>query len=182
VNDELRLIYQADQADRRNVGRDRDLPERDRVRRERVDELIAAGAVDSPDDWFRAAMVFQHGSERPHFWRAHLLARRAADAGHAQARWLVAASYDRWLLAGGQPQHYGTQYLIRDGRRVLADLDPRTTDAERALWDVPPPHTGRPNAEVLSRAGRRPGGAGDWAGGGHRLRRARSADGAQPEG
>jgi hypothetical protein len=38
----------------------------------------------------------------------------------------------------GLPQKYGTNY-VSDGRRQrLWDVDPATTDDERALWDVPP--------------------------------------------
>jgi hypothetical protein len=45
---------------------------------------------------------------------------------------------DRWLLHRGLPQRFGTQYLdLGDGWR-LYEVDPATTDEERAAWDVPP--------------------------------------------
>lgn len=50
----------------------------------------------------------------------------------------MAAAYDRWLMRQGRAQKYGTQYLIRDGRWVLYEVDPATTDAQRARWNVPP--------------------------------------------
>ena len=38
----------------------------------------------------------------------------------------------------GKPQKYGTNYVY-DGREDrLWDVDPTTTDEERAQWDVPP--------------------------------------------
>jgi hypothetical protein len=38
----------------------------------------------------------------------------------------------------GRPQKYGTNYIY-DGREDrLWDVDPLTSDAERAEWDVPP--------------------------------------------
>jgi hypothetical protein len=38
----------------------------------------------------------------------------------------------------GKPQKYGTNYIY-DGRKDrLWDVDPSTTDEERAEWDVPP--------------------------------------------
>ena len=50
---------------------------------------------------------------------------------------MAAAAYDRWLVYQGRPQHYSTQY-VSDGRRQrMWDVDPTTTDAERAAWDVP---------------------------------------------
>jgi hypothetical protein len=84
-------------------------------------------------------MVFQHGERLEHFWRAHELALKAAELGHPQpARWLAAAAYDRWLMCQGQPQKYGTQYIAEEVYWKLSDIDPATTDTERAAWGVPP--------------------------------------------
>jgi hypothetical protein len=58
VNQELHDLFDGDQADRRG-----ELPA-DLRRRRRVEQLLAQGAVTDPDDLFRAAMVFQHGSDR----------------------------------------------------------------------------------------------------------------------
>lgn len=70
--------------------------------------------------------------------RAHQLAKRAAELGSTQpARWLAAAAYDRWLMTGGRPQKYGTQYRSADGHWVLHEVDPATSDEERTRWDVP---------------------------------------------
>jgi hypothetical protein len=49
-------------------------------------------------------------------------------------------------MTGGLPQKYGTQYRSVNGRWVLHEVDPTTTDEERARWDV------RPLAEALRRA------------------------------
>lgn len=52
---------------------------------------------------------------------------------------LAAAAYDRWLVHQGKPQKYGTQYRSDDGEAFrLEEVDPATTDEERAEWDVPP--------------------------------------------
>src|SRR6266704_739264 len=80
------------------------------------------------------------------FWKAHELAMRGAELGHPTCRWLAAAAYDRWLMNQGKPQKYGTQYVTREGRWVLYEVDPTTTDAERGDWNVPP------LAESLQRA------------------------------
>lgn len=137
MNDELWLIYLADRADRRHIVDDATVPERDGRRRDRVDQLIAAGALSSGLDYYHAAMVFQHGSKRWHFWRAHVLAIRATELGHPDAWWLAAASYDRWLISAGLPQRYGTQYRIQDGQRILVRCDSGSNDAEQTRWDVP---------------------------------------------
>jgi hypothetical protein len=136
VNQELGALFDQDQADRRGEL-PADLDERDE-RRRRVEQLLAEGTVVDPDDLFCAAMVFQHGTDRTHFLRAHELAKRAAELGSTRpARWLAAAAYDRWLMTGGLPQKYGTQYRFAKGRWVLHEVDPTTSDEERARWDVP---------------------------------------------
>jgi hypothetical protein len=146
VNQQLLALFEEDQADRRGELPD-DLHRRDERRRRRVERLLARGAVTDPDDLFCAAMVFQHGSDRAHYRQAHELARRAAELGSTRpARWLAAAALDRWLMAGGLPQKYGTQYRSVGGRWVLYPVDPATSDEERARWDVPP------LAEALRRA------------------------------
>jgi hypothetical protein len=148
VHQELQALYEEDQADRHGEL-PADLSERDQRRRHRVEQLLAEGTVVDPDDLFCAAMVLQHGADRAHFQRAHELAKRAAELGSTRlARWLAAATYDRWLMSGGLPQKYGTQYRFANGRWVLHEVDPTTTDEERARWDVPS------LAEALRRADR----------------------------
>jgi hypothetical protein len=146
VNQELCALFDEDQADRRGEF-PADLYERDERRRHRVEQLLAQGTLADPDDLFHAAMVFQHGPDRASFLRAHALAKRAAELGSTRpARWLAAAAYDRWLMTGGLPQKYGTQYRSANGGWVLHEVDPTTSDEERARWDVPP------LAEALRRA------------------------------
>jgi hypothetical protein len=147
VHQELRALFEEDQADRRGEF-PTDMYQRDERRRRRVEELLAQATLTDPDDLFHAAMVFQHaGGDRACYLRAHELAKRAAELGSTRpARWLAAAAYDRWLMTGGLPQKYGTQYRSANGRWVLHEVDPTTSDEERAHWDVPP------LAEALRRA------------------------------
>ena len=144
-NRELLALFVEDQEDRRGELR-AGLLERDRTRRQKVDELIAANAMKEPEDFFHAAMVFQHGETLEDYRRAYELAKRGAELGHRGARWLAAAAYDRWLMRQGKPQKYGTQYVSEGERWRLWDVDPATTDAERSEWNVPP------LAEALRRA------------------------------
>jgi TPR repeat protein len=114
---------------------------RDRTRRgqaqEAVERLREASDV-SPRDVYHAAWLFNHGETPADALRAHEWALEAAEAGHDRARWLAAASYDRWCMYEGRPQKYGTQFVPDGVRYRLWDVDPDTTDAERARWDVPP--------------------------------------------
>jgi hypothetical protein len=63
---------------------------------------------------------------------AELAALFAADRGYAPARWRAAASYDRWCMYEGRRQKYGTQFVPDGVRYQLWDVEPATTDAERA--------------------------------------------------
>ncbi len=139
-SDELEGIYAADQRDRQEspidwsiVGR------RDRERRERVAELIAAGEVRCPVDLYRAALVFQHGYSPRHYLLAHILAGSAAFQGHEPALKLSAMTLDRYLRRVGQPQVFGTQLTKMPGE---TDFTPEPFDRQllpdwlRALYNV----------------------------------------------
>jgi hypothetical protein len=152
MNEELRALFERDQADRRAGPPGAALRERDRARRRRLDALLAAGAVRTPEDHYHAAMLLQHGETPAEVWRAHELAGRAAALGYRPGRWLAAAAYDRWLMYQGRPQRYGTQYRAAGGRWCLWAVEPGTTDAERAAWDVPPLAALEARAEALTRA------------------------------
>ncbi len=148
MNQELRDLFVADQTEPRgDIGPDTpeywQMRERDAQRRQRVSELLAQGEVSAPDDFFHAALIFQHGETLEEIWQAHELARKAAEMGATQSmgpkdsRWLAAAALDRWLMYQGKPQKYGTQF-VPDGKRWrLWDVDPDTSDAERAANHVP---------------------------------------------
>lgn len=136
----------------------RALRERDRERRARALDVIAElrgrGERDVPSDadLYHAAWLFNHGETPDDARQGHELAREAAERGHAHARWLAAASYDRWCMYDGRPQLYGTQFVPDGVRYRLWDLDPSTTDAERAAWNVPPLAEQLARAEALTRA------------------------------
>jgi hypothetical protein len=148
---ELTRLFEDDQRDRSATELPSDLSGRDRIRRAAVMRHIDDSRMCTPGDFFHAAMVFQHGRIPDHHQLAFELARRAADAGHHQARWLAAAAMDRWLMHQGLAQKFGTQYLDQGGGWVLYDVDATTTDDERAAWDVPPLAEAYRHADELNR-------------------------------
>jgi hypothetical protein len=113
-NAELKQIYDADQSDREGkIGAPVDwekISPHDAARRKRVRELLDAGAVVTGKDYELAAMVFQHGDGTDDILFAHILAMTAMGKGDKDARWLAAASLDRFLQRAGQPQVFGTQF------------------------------------------------------------------------
>ena len=138
-NERLREIYEADQADRQGEVNWEVVHKRDSLRQEEVSALLEASAVKTAKDYFRAAMIFQHGGDSPSYRRAHELAKKAAalDSDLSHAEWLSAASWDRYLLSVGKPQIYGTQYLILKGTWYVQPFDTtQVTDEERRRLGV----------------------------------------------
>ena len=148
MNEELRAMFEADQSDRRDrpaydTPAHWEMCRHDAERRRRVSELLAEEKVTTADDYFHAALIFQHGETLDDIWQAHELAEQATELGASismgfkDSRWLAAAALDRWLMYQGKPQKYGTQF-VPDGKRYrLWDLDPSTTDEERAAHHIP---------------------------------------------
>jgi hypothetical protein len=151
-NEELRALFADDQADRQGEMHPQVFA-RDAARRRRVSELMHAGALRSGEDFLHAAFIFQHGSALEDYWQAHELALQAVELGQPHpARWLAAATYDRWLMHQGMPQKFGTQYLMRAGRWALHEVDPLTSDEERARWDVQSLAAALQRAEEMNRS------------------------------
>lgn len=132
-NLQLEELFQADQKEREQVydspESSRDLRERDRQRRKRVYAMIELKEVNTKKDLYHAAVVLHHGEEPNDFLTAHRLAAVSAMMGHRGARWLFAASLDRYMMSANLPQVYGTQFeynpKIRryELRLPMADVD-----------------------------------------------------------
>jgi ketosteroid isomerase-like protein len=143
LNAELARLYDEDQGDRAMAYDKIDWAQvnpRDEARRKRVDEIIAAGGARAADDYYHAAMVYQHGNKPDEIQRAHDLAVKAVelDPSHDSAKWLAAAAEDRKLMYEYKPQKWGTQYKKIDGKWVVWPVDPAITDEQRDAWNVPP--------------------------------------------
>lgn len=110
----LQELYQADQKDREKVydtaASVTGLKKNDTKRRGMVGEMMSQGQVNTANDLYHAGVIFLHGEQSKDFLTAHRLSTLAAIMGHKPARWLTAASLDRFLVTMGQPQIYGTQF------------------------------------------------------------------------
>ena len=138
---ELATMFAADQAARRGENIDwAVVSAQDAERRDAVMAILNAGGIRTAQDYYNAAMIFQHGDSEDDIRLAHSFATIAASSGNTSAaNWLKAASWDRLMLRYEQPQWYGTQY-VRDesGRWVLYEVHPdAVTDEQRAAWSVP---------------------------------------------
>ena len=154
ANAELARIYQDDQKDR-EAGEKIDwtvVGKRDEERLKRTREIAAQGGLREADDYFRAALVFQHSPETADYAQAHQWCLKALelDPDLPSARWLAAATEDRYLMDQGKPQRYGTQYKKVEGKWILWEVDPAVTDEERAKWEVPTLAEARKQAATMN--------------------------------
>ena len=150
-NEEVARLYREDQADRQSQdGKQIDwqvVGPRDEARRKRVVEMFNAGDLKTGRDYFQAALIFQHGNRPEDYLLCHELCVTAVfKAGSAEtaswvgtAKWLAAASEDRFLLSIGRGQRFGTQFTSggRNQPWHLDKIDPGVSDNIRKIWGVP---------------------------------------------
>lgn len=149
VSQELRRLAEAQLSDLESDEPERF--ERGRERRVRVMTLYKANVIEDAEDFYFAALIMLYGDEAKHHDLARQLAQRAADDGEQRAWSVVAAAWDRSLLARGMPQRFGTQFVRENGRLSLGSIDPRITDAQRAMYGVLPLWVQRQHLEQLQR-------------------------------
>ena len=142
---ELARMYAEDQADRKpEEGKEIDwtvVAPRDEARLARVKELCQGNALQAPMDCYYAAMILQHGVDPEDYLLAHELCVVAASRGIEQAKWLAAASEDRYLLAIGRKQRFGTQFTRKsDEPWSLGDMDGGLPDGIRIALNAPALH------------------------------------------
>ena len=134
----LVAMYEADQAERRTG---RLSPENDRLRLARVKALLAADSITAGPDYYHAAMVLQHSTDRTgrDHLLAHVLSTLAAVKGHEEGRWLAAAALDRFLVFNQMEQFFGTQFERDDqGQWRPGHTDPGRTERLRTEFHIPP--------------------------------------------
>lgn len=143
-NPELTRLMDEDQADR-NRGDAKSIDwkivgPRDAARLKRVKELYAQNKLQTGGDYYHAAMILQHGDVAEDFLLAHELCVVAISKGDRRAKWLAAASEDRFLMNIDRPQRFATQFRC-DGlpncEYRLYKLDAGVTDELRKGLDVP---------------------------------------------
>lgn len=111
VNAELQRMYEADQAARQTADIDWSvLSVEDDARKRRVNELIDSNKLSTSQDYYNAAMIFQHGGDTIASGMAVRMMTRAIELDSSRNKWLLAAAIDRDLMRRNQPQIYGTQY------------------------------------------------------------------------
>lgn len=129
----IKELLDADQADRRGAMSLSDaqwkaISDRDTERRRIVHQMLDSGALKTGEDFEDASVIFQHGDKPQDYLLAHVLATTAMAKGDANARWIAAATLDRYLQSIKQPQVFGTQYK-------WTEMKPKPHGATQAPYD-----------------------------------------------
>lgn len=142
-NEELWQLFQADQREHNRTDDQivdlSTVSARDIDRLDRVKQLYREGKIRTGADYFYAALILQHSHDSiEDYLLAHEFCVISIIQGYNRARWLAAATEDRFLISRGQPQRFGTQYRVDDeGGWQLYEVDPDVTDGLRQSMDVP---------------------------------------------
>ena len=142
-NAELARLFDEDQADRMPPPGKTidwvDVGKRDQARLARAREMYRGDQLRAGADYFNAAMILQHGGEPADYLLAHELCVVAIAKDHAGAKWLAAASEDRFLRSLERPQRFGTQYSSSGPNMPfrLAPVEEGVTDALRKEFNAP---------------------------------------------
>jgi len=121
-NKRLAQLFNDDQSPRLSGQMNKQIAVEDSIRRIEVADMLDKGLVKSGHDYYRAAMIMQHGTNSDDYEKAHELTKKALTNKqvHPMAPWLYAATKDRLLLSQGKPQWYGTQGVIwKKGKMTL---------------------------------------------------------------
>ena len=143
-NAELAKMYDEDQGDRTPAATGKPIDwkvvgPRDRQREARVKTLYESGALRTGKDYYRCAMILQHASKSEDYLLAHEFCVVALAKGERSARWLAAATEDRYLMNLKLPQRFGTQYFSSGPNQPtrLHEVVPGVSDALRRELEVP---------------------------------------------
>ena len=114
---------------------DKEVPKRDEARREQARILLAKPGHNG-EDYYYAAFIFQHGQKSEDYLFAHILATEAVALGYSRAKWISAATLDRYLEQIGQKQVFGTQFVGENYAYYLQhQKDPDLQQKYKALTD-----------------------------------------------
>jgi hypothetical protein len=126
----MRKLYEQDQKDFANSDRAKF--------REQVQRLMSEGKIQSAEDYYYAAFIFQHGLKPSDYLYAHVLAVTAVSKGLHNAMWLCGATLDRYLQSVQLAQIFGTQFgsLFSDRDDQEPYDKEMLSDEIRAMWCV----------------------------------------------
>lgn len=141
-NTVLKSLYEQDQHERESTNWEsveevQLLSEADIKRQAHAMYLLENSLLSTHQDYYHAAMLFHHSDTVRDLALAVTLSMISMNMGNNDGKWLYARALDRFLLKIGQPQKFGTQFDLSEGKWVLCIHNKDTTDEERKQYDVP---------------------------------------------
>jgi len=130
IQKELAEISQQDQDDRMTPNPN--MTDNDTKRRIRVAAIAAEACLKDKDDYFNAAVVFQHGNLPEHYMQAIIYSNKSMELGHPVGEGMRQVAFDRYLMSLGYKQIFGSQ--------VTAPASYKQVESEKdtipCLWPV----------------------------------------------
>jgi hypothetical protein len=130
-NPRIKELADQDQADRDDSKGPIDWSKvalRDQARQKEARHMLDVGEILTDTDYANAGILFQHGQKPEDYLLAHVLAMGASVRGNVDARWLFAATLDRFLNSISRPQIFGTQFEF-DPTVLHSEITPNKQDA-----------------------------------------------------
>ncbi|TSC64055.1 MAG: hypothetical protein G01um101491_380, partial [Parcubacteria group bacterium Gr01-1014_91] len=129
ISAELKEIFDADQADRKDMEGNwknsdpvKNILEKDAIRLRRANEIYeehkSGNLTMTGEELEQLAFLFQHSNKIDDYRKAMELGNAAGEEG----KWIAAAAEDRWLISKGEKQRWGTQFTHdNDQAPMLSD-------------------------------------------------------------
>lgn len=106
--------------------------------RKEIIAMLKKGEIKTSDDFYRAAMLFQHGKDFKSYALAVTFAAISGHLGEPWGRSLYVMALDRFLLSINQKQHFGTNFEKVKGKWRLSLYNKKTSDFERQFYLIEP--------------------------------------------
>lgn len=133
----LEELYQADLADALAISQGEKVKDQSVARAKEVLKLEGKGELCTGDDRFWGAMVLLQATHEDAAAMAYHLGEHLVQERYPRGPWLAAVAYDRWAVANGSLQFYGTQTRTADGKTCLYWVDPEFPDERRKSYGHP---------------------------------------------
>lgn len=128
----------------------------DEQRRNQVADILQRGELHTAQDYYHAAMIYQHGGSIDSIRMAYSLATLSSmlDPANKSAKWLSAAAWDRMMMTLGKPQWYGTQFQCpydTNACELYVIDESAVTDEDRKNLGVPTLTESRARAKLMTK-------------------------------
>jgi hypothetical protein len=136
VSTELAEMWKADHAER-DTG-SADLEKNDATRIKTARKLMSKGEVCTPQDHYHASLLLFRSNKADDLSLAYNAAKEAMMHHVPSSPYVVAITFDKWRIARGLTQRYGTQLSTKNGKYCIYEVMTEATNEERAQFGLDP--------------------------------------------